>query len=307
MEDVKDKVKEDYLNGMKYKDLEKKYKTSINTIKSWIKRYGWSEEKRNRGAPKKEKGCTQKGNKKDKSSSKKELIEYEVKDVLENTELTDKQRLFCIYYIEEFNATKAYRKAYNCDYSTAMVEGSKCLRKPKIKTEIDRLTEEVLEEKEVNSKILSKRLFQRYIDIAFADITDYVDFGNEKVEGEFGLYTRSYINLKNSFEVNGTVISEVSQSKDGIKVKLYDKMKAMEFLSKHIGLLDVITKDKLEKEKAKLNIDKERLELEKYKTLGDEEGSNNEAIQSFIKATSMSDEELEELFSDEEGEEDGTT
>lgn len=52
MEDVKDQVKEDYLNGMKYKDLEKKYKTSINTIKSWIKRYGWSEEKRNKGAPK---------------------------------------------------------------------------------------------------------------------------------------------------------------------------------------------------------------------------------------------------------------
>lgn len=52
MEYVKDQVKEDYLNGMKYKDLEKKYKTSINTIKSWIKRYGWSEEKRNRGAPK---------------------------------------------------------------------------------------------------------------------------------------------------------------------------------------------------------------------------------------------------------------
>ena len=36
-------------------------------------------------------------------------------DVIENTELTEKQRLFCIYYIQCFNATKAYQKAYECD------------------------------------------------------------------------------------------------------------------------------------------------------------------------------------------------
>ncbi|WP_460295108.1 terminase small subunit [Clostridium sardiniense] len=32
----------------------------------------------------------------------------EVKDVLENIELTDKKRRFCIYYINYFNAAKAY-------------------------------------------------------------------------------------------------------------------------------------------------------------------------------------------------------
>ncbi|WP_204595175.1 terminase small subunit [Clostridium sardiniense] len=32
----------------------------------------------------------------------------EVKDVLENIELTDKKRHFCIYYINYFNAAKAY-------------------------------------------------------------------------------------------------------------------------------------------------------------------------------------------------------
>jgi uncharacterized protein YjcR len=53
----KGKVKEDYINGMKYKDLAEKYCVSINTVKSWIKRYGWSEDKKTKGAPTAKKGA----------------------------------------------------------------------------------------------------------------------------------------------------------------------------------------------------------------------------------------------------------
>lgn len=67
------------------------------------------------------------------------------------------------------------------------------------------------------------------------------------------------------------------------------------------------TLHKFEMDELKANIDKEKLELEKYKTLGDEDSDNNEAIQSFLKATSMSEEDIKALFDDEEGEEDGTT
>ncbi|WIF95035.1 terminase gpP N-terminus-related DNA-binding protein [Caminicella sporogenes] len=49
--DVKEKAKQDYLSGMKYKELAEKYEVSINTIKSWVKRYGWAKEK-NKGAHK---------------------------------------------------------------------------------------------------------------------------------------------------------------------------------------------------------------------------------------------------------------
>lgn len=45
---------------MKYQDICDKYNISINTLKSWIKRYGWSEEKKNynnKGAPKKKRGA----------------------------------------------------------------------------------------------------------------------------------------------------------------------------------------------------------------------------------------------------------
>ena len=42
MKDKQEMAYEDYLNGMKYKDIAKKYDTTINTVKSWARRYGWS-------------------------------------------------------------------------------------------------------------------------------------------------------------------------------------------------------------------------------------------------------------------------
>lgn len=50
----REQVKADYLNGMKQKDIVQKYNLPLNTLKSWVKRYHWSEEKK--GAPKKKKG-----------------------------------------------------------------------------------------------------------------------------------------------------------------------------------------------------------------------------------------------------------
>ncbi|HBF3805029.1 TPA: hypothetical protein KOC77_002712 [Clostridioides difficile] len=50
MQDVKEKVKQDYLKGVKQKEISTKYDISLNTLKSWIKRYNWSKEKK-KGAP----------------------------------------------------------------------------------------------------------------------------------------------------------------------------------------------------------------------------------------------------------------
>lgn len=44
------KAYKDYVKGLKYKDLAEKYGVSVNTIKSWKKRYGWE---RKKGAPSK--------------------------------------------------------------------------------------------------------------------------------------------------------------------------------------------------------------------------------------------------------------
>ena len=179
-----------------------------------------------------------------------------------------------IYYIEDFNATKAYKKAYGCSYYTAKVEGCKSLTKPNIKKEIDRLTEKCLNEQEVSSKLLNKRLFEMYMKIAFADIGDYLRFGQEEEKvwnisedgsfkpsidpetGEQKVRRYNFVNLNESEEVDTTIISEVSEGKDGVKIKLHDKMKALEWLDKHYGQLDKLTSEKLEIEKQKLELAK---------------------------------------------------
>lgn len=46
----KELAKQDYLAGMKYRDIATKYDVSINTVKSWKKRNDWV-----RGAPENEK------------------------------------------------------------------------------------------------------------------------------------------------------------------------------------------------------------------------------------------------------------
>ncbi|KPI56418.1 hypothetical protein IM33_05045 [Clostridioides difficile] len=56
MQDVKEKVKQDYLKGMKQKEISAKYDISLNTLKSWIKRYNWASEKK-KSAPKNKRGA----------------------------------------------------------------------------------------------------------------------------------------------------------------------------------------------------------------------------------------------------------
>ena len=190
---------------------------------------------------------------------------------MENEELNDKQRQFCVLYAKRQNAAKAYQMVYHCTYESAMVLGSNLLRKVKIRQQIDRLLEE-----ELNKEYLKKGLIQQYKDIAFSDIGDYVEFGKKQIpqwkKGEDGemipiidpntgeqiMKEYSYVDLKDSVGVDTSIISEVSEGKDGIKFKLADKMKAMEVLSKLSNLLS-------DEEKTKLDIEYKRIQNEKLK------------------------------------------
>jgi phage terminase small subunit len=80
----------------------------------------------------------------------------------------------------------------------------------------------------------------------------------------------SYVELKDSVCVDTSLISEVSEGKDGIKFKLADKMKAMEVLSKLSNLLSDEEKTKLDVEYKKLQNQKLQEEVKKLK--GEKEG-----------------------------------
>lgn len=235
----------DYVAGMKYKDIASKYGVSINTVKSWKKRYAWSRDKKSCA----QKGCTQ--NKK--GAHKKEAVAEDVKQVVSNDQLTDQQRLFCLYQSKMFNYTKAYQKAYpDCSYASAAVLGSRLMKNQAIKEEIMQLKQNRL-----NRDMLKQEdIFQKYMDIAFADITDYAEFGNETYQDpDTGKELKySFVHLKDSDVVDGTLISEVSKGKDGTKIKLLDRMKAMQWLTDHMNIATEEQKARIEQMKAKTAI-----------------------------------------------------
>ncbi len=206
----------DYMNGLKYKEIAEKYSVSISTVKSWKTRYNWNRKGQKSTRTKKKKVCIQNN-----------TSFEEVEQVVDSDNLTDEQRLFCIYYIRCFNATKAYMKAYGVKYNVAAVSGCRLLQKEKIRKCITELKQNRL-----NREMLSEEdIFQKYMDIAFADISEYLDFGSG--EGiNFGT-------LKNSQEVDGTLISEIKMSHgktESVSVKLLDRMKALEWLSDHMDM-----------------------------------------------------------------------
>lgn len=232
----------DYCKGMKYKEIAEKYGVTINTVKSWKTRYKWSKDDKKSVHTKNKKVCTQK-------SEKKKPAENEVESVIENSDLTDKQRLFCIYYTRCFNATKAYQKAYGVDYPTAVANAYRMMENDGIKKEIIRL-----KQNRFNRELLAESdIFQKYMDIAFSDITDYVKFGTEKVpvmtmygpaqvkDPETGekktlMETVNVIHFKDSTEVDGTIVAEVKHGKNGSSIKLADRMKALQWLSDHMDM-----------------------------------------------------------------------
>ena len=111
-------------------------------------------------------------------------------------------------------------------------------------------------------------IFQKYMDIAFADVTDYVSFGRENIQvmGAFGPVMVenketgekevlekevNTVKFKQSEEVDGTLITEVKQGKDGASIKLVDKMKALQWLADHMDIATVEQKAKIEQIRAK--------------------------------------------------------
>lgn len=234
----------DYVAGMKYKDIAAKYGVSMNTVKSWKKRYAWS---RNKKTGCIQKGCTQ--NKK--GAHKKEAVAEDVSQVVINDELTDQQQLFCLYQSRMFNYTKAYMKAYpGCTDASAAVLGSRLM-----KNQLIRETIEQLKQNHMNREMLKQEdIFQKYMDIAFADMNDFMSFGQEEIETDYGPRMVNSVRLKESDQVDGTLITEVKQGRDGVSVKLADRMKAIDWLADHMDIATAEQKAKIEQIRAKTAI-----------------------------------------------------
>ncbi|MEY9979702.1 terminase small subunit [Lysinibacillus sp. RC79] len=281
-------------------NLAEKHEIKLGTLKSRKSREKWSRDATKKDATKTAKVATISS--KD-ASKEKEVVESEevtAFDLEGDDGLTDKQRLFCMYYVRSLNATSAYKKVYECSYQTAMANGSRLLSKAKIKETVTELKKQRLESLDLDKY----DVLEKYKAIAFADITDFIDFtqvesevteteveynpdGSKKSEKtEVVPYTYTKFAMHQSEEIDGTLITELSKGKDGMfKVKLADKMAALAFLAKYTDVLNENELKRLREEKVKVDIAKTRSETK----------DNGITTASTVDLSSLTTEELREL------------
>lgn len=243
-----EEAEKDYLLGMKYKDIAAKYDVSVNTVKSWRSRHSWS-----RNAPTK-KGVHPKS---------KKVAPKIIDDLEENSDLTEKQKLFCLLYLQRFNATWAYQEAYKCNYSTARSEGAKTLANPNIRIQLTQLKKQISSDLyfDVND------IIKEYIQQAKSDVTDVIDFKTVKKyqwykvrvdtgkyvdssghfdwvpkidpdTGEQEFYYENLVTLHDSNEIDTSNIKSVKIDKGEAVVEMYDKQKALDTLMKYADVFN---------------------------------------------------------------------
>ena len=136
--------------------------------------------------------------------------------------LTDKQERFVEEYLVDLNASAAAVRAGYAEGS-AGVSGCRLLKEYKIQRLIAEKRKSVAEYAEVSVV----RILEEYRRIAFADLRDVVQVRDGQV----------YITDTDALTPEQAAsLSEISQTKDGIRVKIFDKQRALDSMAKHLGM-----------------------------------------------------------------------
>lgn len=242
-----DKAYEMYKSGMKLVDIANQLGKPEGTIRRWKSTYGWDGE---RSEKKSERSVT-------KRTEKKTQIDDGTKETLQNDDLTPEQQMFCIYYSRTFNAAQSYQKAYGCKYETAMVNGCMLLRKPKVRKEIERLKE--IKRQQIIAG--ADDIVELQMRIAFADAGNYATFGNDGI---------NWVHMVDSNTVDTQIIQEIKEGQTGVSIKLADKQKAIDWLTKYFLMHpDDKYKAEFDKKRAEVKDDSAEKILANMQTIAD--------------------------------------
>ena len=178
------------------------------------------------------------------------------------SELNDNQRMFCFYFSKCRNATLSYFKAYGCSYASAGANGPRLMGIASVRKEINRL----LELKRQAIMLDPDDIVERYMCIAFSDATDIAGWGTEEYpavdengnimidgNGNVKMRKRNYLEFKDSSEVDGGLVCEVSLGRSGLKVKMEDRQKALKWLADYFNM-NPMNRHKVAYDKAVLSL-----------------------------------------------------
>lgn len=145
-------------------------------------------------------------------------------------DLTDKQRRFVDEYLVDLNATQAaIRAGYsknNADKIASQLLG---------KTRVSAAITEAMKKREERTQITADNVLRQLWKTGFADIRDFITV--EQQYDEFG-QSQQVVRIKPLEEIDGTLVSEISQTRDGIRFKRNDPMKALELVGRHLGMFN---------------------------------------------------------------------
>lgn len=138
--------------------------------------------------------------------------------------MRDKQDRFCQEYLIDLNATRA---AIRAGYSpkTARQIGQENLSKPDVQARIC----ELKEARAKRTEITQDRVLLEIAALAFSDIGDIVDWDEKEVR----LIPSSQI-PPNALKA----VKHIRGDQSGVGVTLYDKVRALDMLARHLGLYD---------------------------------------------------------------------
>jgi len=148
-------------------------------------------------------------------------------------ELTEKQKRFVDEYLVDLNGTQA---AIRAGYSPRTANNSySILQRPQVQQYLRKRRNELQKKIEITAENIVAELAK----IGFADIADFISI-EEEINPETGIPFR-YVAVKRTRDMpqaKRAAIAGIKQTSQGIEVKLYNKVEALELLGKHLGLFD---------------------------------------------------------------------
>lgn len=192
--------------------------------------------------------------------------------------LTAKREKFVQELIKNKSQREAFRIAYprsrNWKDENVDSSASNLLKNHKVATRYNELKSKVVAEAEKKCIITATEVLEELSRIATADIKDFLEFKTvktvvetDKETGEPIIDYAPVVNTKDSSQVDGRIIQEISINSRGVfTFKLHDKMAALDKLGKYFKLFT----DRIEMQ-AEINNPLEGLTTEELKKLIDSE------------------------------------
>lgn len=140
--------------------------------------------------------------------------------------LTPKQQAFVREYQKDFNATEAAKRAGYSEKS-AGIQGYQQLQNPLVKEQLDKKLEVVSQKVDLGVQ----RILEELMKIAFFDIRDVMSW----TDGGVAFIDSNKIN-DNTAAAISEVVETVTAQGGQRRVKMHDKLKALELLGKYAGM-----------------------------------------------------------------------